>query len=338
MVIDIYNEYRINLFLNSNKTKFLQFKDFINDSLYFKNLKNYKIREIYINGITYYLRKFQHILLFNPLNQINDKYEYFVKYTFALTSCLNKLRPLFVSGRGCPLMIDFWIIPNHVISVSDVTMPTFGNTDNDNLFNYIDDDDIGDATDFIDELNAPNSDDNDPQIGKIEERLDYAKIQYIKEIINHSEHKNEIAIKMLNGIKFICKSEYQFKRIIIIIDRRNSSQKLNKSSDRMYIYQPPNKHGIITNTNKVYYNHQTLNNLSLSYILAKLRNEKRIKDISCCDDLKGRMFIVYHFHIYSINKIQSYWFSKYPTLIPLNVNVNQKNKYHNIHLLQHQQQ
>ena len=204
-------------------------------------------------------------------------------------------------------MIDFWIIPNHVISVSDVTMPTFGNTENDNLFNYIDDDDIGDATDFIDELNAPNSDDNDPQIGKIEERLDYAKIQYIKEVINHSEHKNEIAIKMLNGIKFICKSEYQFKRIIIIIDRRDSSQKLNKSSDRMYIYQPPNKYGIITNTNNGYYNHQTLNNLSLSYILPKLRNEKRIKDISCSDDLKGRMFTL-SFHIYSINKIQCYWF------------------------------
>ena len=188
-----------------------------------------------INGVSYYLRKFQHILLFNPLNQINDKYEYFVKYTFGLTQCLNKLRPLFISKQGCPLMIDFWIIPKHVISVSDVTLPSFDNDMMNDTFNFIEDDDYGDHHNFIDELNAPNCDDNDPEIGKIEQRLDSYKISYIKEVINHSEHRNEIAVKMLNGIKFICKNKYKFKRIVIIIDRRDSSQKLNKSSDRMYI-------------------------------------------------------------------------------------------------------
>ena len=56
-----------------------------------------------------------------------------------------------------------------------------------------------------------------------------------------------------------------------------------------------------------YYNHQTLNNLSLSYLLPKLPGEQRMKDISCSDDLKGRMFTL-SFHIYSIDKKQCYWF------------------------------
>ena len=202
-------------------------------------------------------------------------------------------------------MVDFWIIPNHVISVSDVTMPYFGD-DTDNLFNYIDDDEPGDdgGGDFLDELNAPNSDDADPQIGKIEQRLNSAKIQYVKEIITHSQHKNEIAVKMLNAIKFICKNDYKFKRVICIIDRRNSSTKINKASDIMYIYQPPRPYGSIINKD---YCHETMNNLSLSYILPKLVYEQRINHISCSDDLKGRMFNL-SFHIYSWSKIQCYWY------------------------------
>ena len=45
---------------------------------------------------------------------------------------------------------------------------------------------------------------------------------------------------------------------IIIIDRRDWSQKLDKSSARMYIYEPPNKYDIITNTNNGYYNDETM--------------------------------------------------------------------------------
>ena len=108
LIIDIYNEYRISIFIQSNKTKFIQFKEFINKhSMYFKNLKDQKTKNMYISGISYYIRKFQHILLFNPLNKINDKYEYFVKYTFALTQCLNKLRPLFINGTGIYYSIYF---------------------------------------------------------------------------------------------------------------------------------------------------------------------------------------------------------------------------------------
>ena len=44
----------------------------------------------------------------------------------------------------------------------------FDNNDNGNLFNYIDD-----------ELDAPNCDDNDPEIGKIEAVITHSEPEYI---------------------------------------------------------------------------------------------------------------------------------------------------------------
>ena len=71
--------------------------------------------------------------------------------------------------------------------------------DDDDLFDYIEDDDDDDT--LLDELNCPESEEEDTDIGRIEHRLDSAKIEYIKEVIGHNEHKNAVSAKMLNAIK-----------------------------------------------------------------------------------------------------------------------------------------
>ena len=300
MFFDIFNELR---FHEYNRTKhqtnvnYIEFKQFIQTAPYFKTLPNNQ-RNNFNQAMLFYERKFGHPLLFHSWNKINDSYFQFVQYTFALTAALNKLKHVFINGSGCPLQIDFWIIPNEVISVQ--TKPTvFISADG-----YMVDDDDDDHG-VLDELNAPNSDDNDPQIGKIEKRLNSAKIQYVKEVIHHKEHKHKIANKMVNAIKFICANEYAFKRVVVIIDRRHSSSKLNKFSDILYVFQPLRPYGEIV---KDGFCHETLSSMTKQFMLPKLVYENRTNHISVTDELKGRQFTL-SFHIYSWSKIQCYFYA-----------------------------
>ena len=123
-------------------------------------------------------------------------YIQFVQYMFAMTQCLDKLRAPFMNGTGCPFQVDFWVIPRHAIRVEAQVSP-FGADDD--LFDYIEEED--DDHGLIDELNCPETVEEDQEIGDIEGRLNWAKIEYIKEVIGHNEHKNTIAAKMLNAIK-----------------------------------------------------------------------------------------------------------------------------------------
>merc|ERR1719206_54111 len=273
----------------------------MNRSAYFSKL-SHKIREYYNDGVSFYLRKFQHALMLNPLHQIDDSYFAFVNYVFAITSALSRLQPLFANGKGCPLQVDFWIIPRHVVRAAETEIRAVD--DEDDLFDYIEDFEEEEDEVIGDVWECPDSDDNDAQIGRIEQRLDAANVQYVKEVLTHRESRNTVANKMLNAIKCIAEGEYGHKRIVVIIDRRRSSRKLNKASDILYVFRPKRPYGeLVRDAGRV--THETMQNLSLSLMLPKLKFEERMTHLSCVDDLKGRMFTL-SFHIWSWQRIQCY--------------------------------
>eukprot|EP01084_Bolivina_argentea_P248751 416164_1 len=297
LMFDIFTEARIWQYYRTKdayKVVYLIWKEFVKSPSVQQSLPQAIFKE-FDHGMAWYARKFAHVLMLNSLSRITDPYYSFVTYTFALSAALRRLQHLFRSGAGCPLQVDFWIIPNTVIQVCERPVMDYGSD-----ADYVDDDEDDDH--FIDELNAPNSDDNDPYIGKIEQRLDSVKIEYIKEVLMHNEQKSKIVNKMFNALQFITKKEYKFKRIVMIIDRRHSSTKLNKNSDRMYVYQPNKPYGEIPHHE---YCHETFHSLSMSFLLPKLVYEDRTTHLSCKDNVKGRMFTL-SFHIKSWDTIRCY--------------------------------
>ena len=73
MMLDIFGEYRIVRYLKSNNTAHLTMKQFMNRSHYFSEI-DAKQKALWQNATEYYSRKFGHVLLFNAMNNINDRY------------------------------------------------------------------------------------------------------------------------------------------------------------------------------------------------------------------------------------------------------------------------
>ena len=107
----------------------------------------------------------------------------------------------------------------------------------------------------------------------------------------------------MNG-QFVTNNEYHHKRVIVIVDRRVSvHRKWSKTSDVMYVFRP-NIFGTILGDR---FGFQTMNALSRSYLLSKMKGEQRMQHLSVTDDLKGRMCTM-SFHVYSWRRIECYWY------------------------------
>jgi len=297
LIFDIFNEYRLYRYILSKHQEHLNMRQFMDRCPYFKSL-DVKLQKLWYSATDYYSRKYSHVILFNAMCVVNDSYRQFVQYMFAMTQCLDKLREPFVDGSGCPFQVDFWIIPRHAVRV-DTRADVYGNGDA--LFDYIEDDEDDEQ---FDELNCPETVEEDADIGDVEERLHSVKMNYIKEVIGHNEHRHVVAAKMLNAIKFVTNNEYHHKRVIVIVDRRVSvHRKWSKTSDIMYVFRP-DRYGTILGDR---YGFDTMNALSRSYLLPKVSADTTRGDISVTDDLRARMWMT-SFHIYSWRRIQTYWY------------------------------
>eukprot|EP01084_Bolivina_argentea_P052513 96466_1 len=190
-----------------------------------------------------------------PSIKIKDNVAAFISYIFGMNAAIKQYitpQPKLI----CPLVIDFWIIPNGTVNV---------NNKNEEIIN------------------------ND--IGNIYHRLKQNKLKYIKRkcspnILQFSKH---IMNCLLNKTISTQMKKHQLSRVIFIVDRRYS----NKDTDSLYCILPPPEYGkIITNSS---YDALNISHwyCTCNYLLPHLRKfDENIRGthIGASTNLNGYMF------------------------------------------------